>query len=244
VTLGDLPLREANEHVRGEALLGGPTQTTQVLDLMWEAIVGAAEDSPVAGEIIAAAVSRAEELYATGVLSQPTLPFLADAFAMNHDLDGAVGYLSRINDGFRDQGALGHASTYILVQALCMLERGDATEAVVPLVEEAATYTSPYDGLSVAYLAGCRAILAARSGELERSVELTAEALRAADGTDEVWHRADLRRWLSEVPRTAGDSELEGRLLREAIELYARKEIRSYDAEIAARLAELDAQET
>jgi class 3 adenylate cyclase len=244
VTLGDLPLREANEHVRGEALLGGPTQTTQVLDLMWEAIVGAAEDSPVAGEVIAAAVSRAEELYATGVLSQPTLPFLADAFAMNHDLDGAVGYLSRINDGFRDQGALGHASTYILVQALCMLERGDATEAVVPLVEEAATYTSPYDGLSVAYLAGCRAILAARSGELERSAELTAEALRAADGTDEVWHRADLRRWLSEVPRTAGDSELEGRLLREAIELYARKEIRSYDAEIAARLAELDAQET
>jgi hypothetical protein len=112
------------------------------------------------------------------------------------------------------------------------------------LVEEAATYTSPYDGLSVSYLAACRAILAARTGDLERSAELAAQALGAVDATDEVWHRADLRRWLSEVPRTAGDFELERRLLGEAAEMYARKEIRSYDAEIAARLAELDALET
>jgi hypothetical protein len=43
------------------------------------------------------------------------------------------------------------------------------------------------------------------------------------------------------VPRATGDLALERRLLREAAEMYARKEIRSYDAEIAARLAELEA---
>ena len=42
------------------------------------------------------------------------------------------------------------------------------------------------------------------------------------------------------VPRAAGDVELERRMLLEAARMYARKEIRSYDAEIAARLAELD----
>jgi hypothetical protein len=46
------------------------------------------------------------------------------------------------------------------------------------------------------------------------------------------------------VARAAGDVTLEGRLLHEAAEMYARKEIRSYDAEIQARLAELDAAES
>jgi hypothetical protein len=120
-----------------------------------------------------------------------------------------------------------------------MLGRADPSESVGALVEEAATYTSPYDGISVAYLAACRAILTARSGDDARSAELTAESLGAADATDEVWHRADLRLSLSVVPRWAGDVVLERRLLQEAEEMYHRKEIRSYDAEIGHRLDEL-----
>jgi hypothetical protein len=158
---------------------------------------------------------------------------------MNHDNDGAIAYLQRVNEGFRRSGDVGHASTYILMQALHMLDRGDGKESVVPLVEEAATYTSPYDGISVAYLAAARALLAARSGDLERAAELTGEALAAVDATDEVWHRADLRLSLSVVPRQAGDRALERRMLQEAAEMYSRKAIRSYDAEIGSRLDQL-----
>jgi ATP/maltotriose-dependent transcriptional regulator MalT len=92
----------------------------------------------------------------------------------------------------------------------------------------------------VALLAGCRAILALRRQEPPRAVGLTDEALRAIDGTHSVWLRADLRRWLSEVPRSLGDARREREMLVEARELYHRKEICSYDMEIGARLAEVD----
>jgi hypothetical protein len=59
------------------------------------------------------------------------------------------------------------------------------------------------------------------------------------DRTQQVWQGADLRRWLAPVPRAAGDAPLERRVLREAAARYERKEIRSYDVEIQARLAEL-----
>jgi tetratricopeptide (TPR) repeat protein len=190
------------------------------------------------------AAAKIEERYAAGAITTSTYPLLADAFIMNRDLDGAIAYLQRVSDGFRSSGHLGHASTYILTQALLMLERGDSSDAVAALVEEAAGYTSPYDAFSVACLTSCRAILAARSGDLERAAEFVAEAVAQIDPTQEVWHRADLRRLLSEVPRTTGDVALERRLLREAQERYARKEIRSYDAEIDARLVELDREET
>jgi hypothetical protein len=229
--------------MRHEADIDGPTQMIQLLSLLWDAVIAAADGSPDAEELVSATAARGEELHAAGVISEPTLPFLADAYAMNRDLDGAIDYLQRVNDGFRHSGDLGHASTYILVQVLHMLERGDSTEVVVPLVEEAAIYTSPYDGLSVGYLAGCRAILAARSGDLDRSAELAAEALRVTDATHEVWHRADLRRWLSEVPRATSDVTLERRMLLEAADMYQRKEIRSYDAAIQRRLDELDRDE-
>jgi hypothetical protein len=165
---------------------------------------------------------------------------LIDAFALTRDLDGAIEYTERVNDGFRRSGALGNASTYILRQALLMLERGDSPEIVLPLVEEAEGYTSPYDVTSVYFLAACRAILAGRADDADRANELVDEVLRAVDQTHELWTQADLRRLLSEVPRRTADVDLERRLLREAGEMYARKEIRSYDLEIQRRLDELD----
>ena len=59
------------------------------------------------------------------------------------------------------------------------------------------------------------------------------------DRTQQMWQRADLRRWLSVAPRATGDRVLERQMLGDAAEMYAHKEIRSYDAEIGGRLAEL-----
>jgi hypothetical protein len=244
LTLGDATLREVQERIRAEEALEGPAQRHEQIGTLWDALVAAADCSPEAVEKIAAAVTRGEELYAAGVVFQPTSPLLAEAYAMNHDVDGAIGYLQRVNEGFRRSGDVGHASTYILMQARYMLDRGDPSDSVAPLVEEAAAYTSPYDRISVAYLATCRAILAARSGELERSAELAAEAVEAADRTDETWHAADIRMSLTAVARASGDQAVEHRMLQEAAQLYRSKEIHSYDAKIDARLAELGGQES
>jgi hypothetical protein len=239
MTLGDGTLGDVRDLIRQEVTIEGSTPTVQLLILLWDALVAAADGSPDAEELIVATEARHQELYAAGAIGEPNLPLLADAYAMHRDLDGAIAYLQRVNDAFRRAGDLGHASTYILVQAFDLLERGDPLESVTPLVEEAATYTSPYDRLSVAYLAACRALLAVRSGHHERATELAAEALRVADATHEVWHQADLRRWLSAVPRATGDDGLERRMLEEAALRYGRKQIRSYDAEIRRRLGQL-----
>lgn len=63
------------------------------------------------------------------------------------------------------------------------------------------------------------------------------------DGTHQLWQRADIRLWLSEVPRANGDRVLERQMLEEASAMYERKEIRSYDAEIGRRLADLQEEE-
>jgi hypothetical protein len=159
---------------------------------------------------------------------------------MARDLDAAIAYAQRLNDGFRQTGALGYAGTYTLHQALLMLERGDSSETVVVLVNQAEKWTSPYDAISVSYLAACRAILALRSGDHDGARMHAEEALRVVAGTDQSSQRADLRRWLSAVPRATGDHELERQMLLEAAEIYARKEIRSYDPEIGDRLSQLD----
>jgi hypothetical protein len=245
VCLGEVPLREWREQARRETRINGPASSvSQFFDLLTDAVIAAAECSPEATGLIAHSAALNQQLFVAGAMSESTVPLLADAYVMARDLDGAIDHLSRVNDAFRRTGDLGHASTYILVQALLMLERGDPDEGVVALTEEAESYTSPYDSISLANLAGCRAGLAARAGELARSAELVLDSLRHADATEELWHRADLRRSLSTAVRATGDRAVEGRLLREAAEMYARKGIRSYDAEIAARLTELDAQES
>ena len=85
-----------------------------------------------------------------------------------------------------------------------------------------------------------RSLLALRSGDQDRAQLLAEEALRVIDSTQQSWKGADLRRWLSVIPRASGDSELERRMLQEGEQIYARKEIRSYDTEIRHRLAELE----
>jgi hypothetical protein len=49
------------------------------------------------------------------------------------------------------------------------------------------------------------------------------KALTTIDASDNFFHRADIRRWLSEVPRLRGDIAQQRRLLVEARELYRAK---------------------
>jgi len=237
---GDGTVRGARELIYKEAELSGHSDLQGRTELTADALVAAAELSPDVRTALRSAVTRGDELYAAGKLTHRTESNLIHGFEMSRDLDGAIAYAQRLNDELRRSGELATASTYTLQQAFLMLERGDSSEAVVPLVDQGESWTSPYDAISVSYRAACRAVLALRSGDMDRARLLAEEALRVVDRTQQEWQRADVRRWLSVVPRATGDRELERRMLLEAAEIYARKEIRSYEPEIRRRLAELD----
>ncbi len=239
VLFGDGTVRAFRDLIRSESGAGGHSEYQGWYELIADALVAAADRAPDMHKAIGAAVARGEELFAAGKITDPTGPNLIHGFEMSRDLDGAIAYAQRVNDHFRQSGALAYASTYILQQALLMLERGDSSETVVPLVNEAEACTSPYDAISVSYAGACRAVLALRSGDHDQAERLAEEALRVVDQTHQTWQRADLRRWLSAVPRATGDQSLERRMLVEAEAMYARKEIRSYDPEIQRRLDKL-----
>jgi hypothetical protein len=205
-----------------------------------DAVAAAASGAADAPKLMDATEAHTRALAEAGQISAEPQGWYVDVYAMSGDLDAAIAYSERLVEFLRGSGALGTASTYMLVQAMLRLERGDPPAGVLPLVQEAAANTSPHDASSVSLRAACRAILAVRSGERDAAYVLTEEALRVTDGTQDAWEQADLRRWLSEVPRTTGDVAFERRMLHEAGELYRRKEIRSHDAAIDARLAELD----
>lgn len=216
-------------HNRGEV--------QEARDTGFRAILAASREDPAADALISQSVAQMDALKAKGLMIGNTL--LLEAFAMRHDLDGAIAYAQRINDELRERGDLGSASTYILMQAHWMLERGDDPDDVATLVDEAAGYTSPYDRLSVAFLAGCRAVLAVRGGDRESARALADEGIRVVDETDQVWQQADLRRLLALVARALDDRPWERKLLEEAAAAYRQKEITAYDAELRTRLAEL-----
>jgi class 3 adenylate cyclase len=236
---GEGTIHETRDLVRSEAEISGHSDRQAWYELCVEALAAAADRAPDMHNSLGEAVAQGEELYAAGRLTERTNPVLISGFAMARDLDGAIAYAQLVNDIYRQSGALAFASTYTLQQAMLMLERGDSSEIVVPLVDEAEACTSPYDASSVSYGSACRAILALRSGDHNRAQRLAVEALRVVDRTHQMWQRADLLRWLSAVPRATGDQALERRMLEEAAAMYARKEIRSYDAEISHRLAQL-----
>jgi class 3 adenylate cyclase len=238
--VGDAPLRESATAVRHLATIVGHTDLQELRELMVDALVAAGSVAADAEELLAAAVARTEELAAAGKNVFQVSSFMTDAYRLQGDLDHAIDDARRMNDVFRAFGDTGHSSTTMLIQALLMLERGDPAPSVRPLVEEATACTSPYDVVSVSFSAACRAILARHDENHLQAAELADQALQLIDDTDQLWQRADLRRWLSEVPRATGDPAAERRMLSEAQEMYHRKEIRSYDAGIDARLAELE----
>ncbi|MBB6628713.1 AAA family ATPase [Nocardioides sp. KIGAM211] len=235
---GEMPLREVARQIEEETASGDRTAVRHRLRrAALEAIVAAADMAPDAAVRLAEAQAVAEELIASGKrLSQV---FLIDAYHLHRDLDAAIAYTQVVCDNFREIGDTGHASTYVLMQAAMMLERGDDAAEVLPLVEEGARYTARFDVLSTAYLATCRAVVAARSGDLDLAWTLTQEALAAVDRTDQLWQQAELRRFLAEIPRRRGEAEREAAMLRVAVDCFRTKEIRTFDAELRARLDEL-----
>jgi class 3 adenylate cyclase len=235
---GPGPLRPAVEFIRQTGDDVGSSLRQQARMQCNDAILLAATRSPEAPAAVAVARRLIEEMVERTGRGQDV--FLIDAYALLRDLDAAIGYAQLANDEFRSTGDLAHASTYILFQTALMLERGDALDDITPLIEEAASYTSPHDALSVCYLAACRAVVAARTGELEQAREQAETAIRVVDSTDQVWQQAELRRLVSEAFHTLGDSPRARTLLEEAGEQYRRKEIFAFDDDLAARLARLD----
>jgi class 3 adenylate cyclase len=237
--VGDGPLREFTEFWRHQVVPTLSRARQEEATMFAAAVDAAAGGAADARKLMDATEARRHELSESGEIGDGPTGWYVDVYAMSRDLDGAIAYSERLIGFMRGSGALGTASTYILLQALLRLERGDPPGDVLPLVEQAASHTSPHDASSVSLQAACRAILAARSGDHDAAYGLTEEALRVTDRTQAAWEQADLRRWLSEVPRAAGDIDLERRMLRESQRLYDRKEIRSYDTEISRRLDEL-----
>jgi hypothetical protein len=205
-----------------------------------EAIAAAARGEADSSERVRATREWADAMVAEGSLTERELFLLIDAYSLLRDLDGAVAVADRVNADFLRFGDTVHASTYMLFQAALMLERGDPSETVTPLIDEAAGYTSQYDALSVAYLAATRSILACRSGDLAGAVPLAEEALRVVDSTDQAWQRADLRRLVFEALVAAGEVARGRQVLEEARALYHGKEITAYDEELAAMLAQVE----
>ncbi len=154
-------------------------------------------------------------------------------------LGEAITLFERCTDECRASDDLGHGSTYRAIQALLLLETGASPDLVQPIVDEAASWTSPYDVMSVSHVAAARALLAARDGRLAEAEELATTAIDMADRGDQWAQRADLRRWLSEIPHQRGDLDGERRLLVEARDLYAAKELRTWREVLERRLSEL-----
>ena len=236
---GPGPLSEALRYMREHNSRGSnPRMDFRIRQM--ESLVVTARRDPEAAELRRQIREMAEAMIAAGSLTEGELFLLIDMYSLARDLDSAIAVAERVNAGFLRQGDTGHASTYLLFQAALMLERGDALDAIVSLIDEAAGYTSQYDALSVAYLAGTRSIVASRLGDTASAVALGEEALRVVDSTDQAWQRADLRRLLFEAFVAHGETERARGLLEEARTLYDGKEITAYDAELAALLGQVE----
>lgn len=139
------------------------------------------------------------------------------------DLKEALRNFTEAIEVMREHGDLSLASTTLGWKAALLLEQGCYDDQARQVLEEAAAVTSPYDNSSVALVASCRAVLAARNGDHAEAEAWASKALTTIDASDAVYQQADTRRWLSEVPRLHGDTARQLRLLVEARDLYRAK---------------------
>ena len=154
----------------------------------------------------------------------------------NRDLPAASEIIRRNIESLRKSGSLAIASWQLGILAALLVEQGDDAEAATT-IEEAATVTSPYDVVSVALVAGVRAVLAARSGAHDLARLLAEECLVAVQSTDLLLARGDLCRLLAEVPARRGDVDEQRRLLNEALSAYRDKEHLTFAARTERALA-------
>ncbi len=168
-----------------------------------------------------------ESMHAARDLDPLALGAIALGAAQVHlargDLDEALRSFTEAIEVLRDCGDLVHASTMLGWKAALLLEQGDNDDEARQVMEEAVAVTSPYDSMSVGLVETCQAVLAARGGDYAEAATRASKALRAIDASDQVCQQADIRRWLSEVPRRRGDVAEQRRLLVEARDRYRAK---------------------
>ena len=155
------------------------------------------------------------------------------------DLDEALRILTEASEVMRECGDLSYASTMLSWKAALLLEQSDHDDQARQVLEEATAVTSPYDTLSVGLVQTCQALLAARNGDHEQAAARASQALTTIDASDQICVQADIRRWLSEVPRRRGEVAQQRRLLLEARDLYRAKGHLPHLAETEQRLSQI-----
>ena len=139
------------------------------------------------------------------------------------DLDETLRIFTEAIEVMREHGDLSLASTMLGWKAALLLEQGCHDDQARQVLEEAAAVTSPYDNASVGFVETCQAVLAARNGDHEQAAARASMALTTIDASDAIIQQADIRRWLSDVPRLRGEVAQQRRLLAEARDLYRAK---------------------
>jgi hypothetical protein len=160
------------------------------------------------------------------------------------DLERAIQSHTAAIDAFRSGGGLAYASTNLAWRAALLLELGGHDAEAQHGVDEAAAVTSRYDVQSVALLQMCRALLSNRRGAAEAAAAQAADAIAVIDTSDDPTFRADIRRWLSEIPRCRGDLAGQRRLLLEARDLYRTKGHQPLTAATEQALARIPTQDS
>jgi len=168
----------------------------------------------------------------------------AAVYVARGDLERAIQSHTAGIDAFRSGGGLAYASSNLAWRAALLLELGGHDAEAQHGVDEAAAVTSRYDVQSVALLQMCRALLSNRRGAAEAAAAQAADAIAVIDTSDDPTSRADIRRWLSEIPRCRGDLAGQRRLLLEARDLYRTKGHQPLTAATEQALARIPTQDS
>jgi len=200
---------------------GQTLRSSAILQACEAALLAAAGRIEPAFDLARASALMARELdpLAFGYIAQ----FRACVPLARGDLDEALRTFTEAIEVMREHGDLSLASSTLGWKAALLLEQGYHDDQARQVLEEAAAVTSPYDNSSVGLVASCRAVLAARNGDFAEAEAWASQALTTIDAGDAISQQADIRRWLSEVPRLRGDIAQRRRLLVEARDLYRAK---------------------
>ncbi|MBB6628935.1 AAA family ATPase [Nocardioides sp. KIGAM211] len=252
--IGDDQDRRDAQHWRGAQLLYGPAPLEQMVAwsvrgaadarspgqhamyTMFTAIARVSRGDEDGPELVRSADAESEAVAGDEAIS---LMMRGMAWALAGRPSEAADRLERMVALARSTGDYSYGSTYLAWRALLGLELGEDLAEIVPMADEAASWTAPEDVCSMALVAALKAVIATRGGDLDAADARAAEALAIVDRSDQLWQRADVRRWVSELPRRRGDVEEERRLLTEAIALYDAKQVVTWRADLEARLREL-----
>ncbi len=230
--MSDLVGQVAEQRARG-GLTPGEEDRLQLTGL----IARAAADEPGVG----LAIQETEDDLDPGLRHIYRHLLLGVAYQLSGDLTGAIRCFEETIRVMLAAGDSSHASTQLAWTALFKLERGDPVDEAQVMVQDADTHTSPYDVMSLAMVAAGRGLIAARHGDHATATNHLDEAIQLVDTSDQVWHQAELRRLAGFAAELAGNHDDARRLLTDARDRYASKEIVTWTRWCDERLEQLNA---